>query len=80
MTYGDTCEFNGVDRVDPTCTGTAKGQTIRAGMLTQYRHDAHWVFLARLPLRQERVRTSAGTADNPPISSNTVFFRGQYSF
>jgi hypothetical protein len=80
-TYADTCDY--AADMDPTCMGTTQGQTIRAGMLTQYRHNANWVVLADYHYSKNASSSAPGGAartENPPISANMFFFRGQYSF
>lgn len=83
ITYADRCEFAMGMAVDPTCSGTARGRTLRGGVLGVYRHDRNWLFLGDFHYGKNDAKARDATGalvPHPTITTTTFFFRGQYSF
>ena len=64
--------------MDPTCTGTSTGTTLRAGAFAIYQQSRRLWFLA--DVRLATTSGEAGGVTRPDVASRALFARAQYSF
>jgi hypothetical protein len=83
ISYEDACAPAVGGAFNPTCTGTSKGSTIRAGFALVFRQSERWLWLADYHYATNSATTElvAGTETaRPDVTAHTGMLRGQYSF